>query len=194
MRKIFIAILLFTSSVAFAQDSLKTFNDQRNHVTGTGMEVLGLWSVINIGAGAVGWTSSAGTPKYFYQMNVIWNVVNFGTAITGFTNVQRNKNKKLTAAESLAEQKRLEKIFLINGGLDLVYIGTGTFLKLRGDNRNDAELKGYGASIIMQGAFLLLFDGVMYHAERSNGSKLRNFLEKNPVTFDGKRIGMVINL
>src|ERR1700749_3483665 len=121
MRKIFIAILLFTSSVAFAQDSLKTFNDQRNHVTGTGMEVLGLWSVINIGAGAVGWTNSAGTPKYFYQMNVIWNVVNFGTAITGFTNVQRNKNKKLTAAESLAEQKRLEKIFLINGGLDLVY-------------------------------------------------------------------------
>jgi len=34
----------------------------------------------------------------------------------------------------------------------------------------------------------------MYHAEKGNGTKLRNFLEKHPITFDGKRVGMVFNM
>ena len=81
----------------------------------------------------------------------------------------------------------------MNSGLDLVYIGSGFYLYHRGNNNNSDKLRGYGSSLIMQGAFLLLFDATMYTSEKNNGSKLRRFLLKNPVTFDGKRVGMVIN-
>jgi hypothetical protein len=38
---------------------------------------------------------------------------------------------------------------------------------------------------------LLLFDSSMYSAQRHNGNKLRSFLAKNPVTFDGRRVGII---
>ena len=195
MKNVFTVILILACCGASAQDSLKSFNYSRNRITTTGMTVLGSWAVANIGIGAVGWANSAGgSNKYFYQMDVLWNMVNLGAAIQGFTGAQKNKNKLFTATESLKEQQKIEKIFLINGGLDLVYIGTGLFLNHRGDISNSDQLKGYGSSIILQGAFLLFFDGTMYNAQRHNGSKLRRFLEKNPVTFDGRRVGLIYNM
>ncbi len=195
MKKVFTVILVLAWCGALAQDSLKSFNYSRNRITSTGMEVLGSWAIANIGIGAAGWANLAGgSHKYFYQMDVLWNTVNLGAAISGFTSAQKNKNKQFTTAESLKEQQKIEKIFLINGGLDVVYIGTGLFLKHRGDIKNSVQLQGYSSSIILQGAFLLLFDGTMYNAQRHNGSKLRRFLEKNPVTFDGRRVGLIYNM
>jgi hypothetical protein len=82
----------------------------------------------------------------------------------------------------------------VNGGLDLVYIGAGIYLNHRGNSDNSDKLRGYGSGVILQGAFLLLFDATMYSSERSNGNKLRNFLQKNPVIFDGKKIGLIYNI
>jgi hypothetical protein len=48
--------------------------------------------------------------------------------------------------------------------------------------------------MIVQSAFLLLFDGTMYGLQRSNGNGLRRFLEKNPITFTGKGIGMIYTM
>jgi len=195
MKKVFTVILILAWCGAFAQDSLKSFNYSRHQITTTGMEVLGSWAIANIGVGAVGWANSAGgSNKYFYQMDVLWNLVNLGAAIQGFTGAKKNESNLFTPAESLKEQQKIEKIFLINGGLDVVYIGAGLFLKHRGDIENSDQLQGYGSSIILQGAFLLLFDGTMYNAQRHNGGKIKRFLEKNPVTFDGRRVGMIYNM
>lgn len=159
------------------------------------MEVLASWGVANTAIGAIGWANSRrGSNKYFYQMTFLWGVVNSGIAALGYVNTQKERNRQLNAAETLQAQKSIENTFLINGGLDIVYIGAGVYLKHRGNTNDSDELKGYGSSIIMQGIFLLIFDGTMYHAEHSNGTRLRNFLIKNPVTFNGKRIGMVIHL
>lgn len=127
-------------------------------------------------------------------MNTIWGAVDFGTALIGYANIQKYRKKTLTAAQTLEAQKKLENIFLVNGALDIAYIGTGAYLKLTGDSRNSPIMKGYGESILLQGGFLLLFDGLMYHAEKSNGSKLRNFLEKHPISFDGRRVGTVFSM
>jgi len=195
MKKLFTLILVVVCCRAYAQDSLKNFNYSRNRITTTGMEVLGSWAIVNIGIGAAGWANSnGGSNKYFYQMNVLWNVVNLGAAISGFTGAQKNMNKQMAPAENLKQQQNIEKIFLINGGLDVVYIGTGLYLQHRGDIRNLDQLRGYGSSIILQGAFLLLFDGTMYNTQRHNGSKLRRFLEKNPITFNGRSVGMIYNM
>jgi len=195
MKKLCTLILIIAGSRAFGQDSLKNFNYSRNDITTTGMEVLGSWAIINIGAGVAGWASSAGgSNKYFYQMDFLWNTANLGAATLGFKSARKNLNKQLTAAGNLKEQQKIEKIFLINGGLDIAYIGIGIYLRHHGDANNSNELRGYGSSIILQGAFLLLFDGTMYNVQRRNGSRLRRFLEKNQVTFDGRRVGVIYNM
>jgi hypothetical protein len=195
MRKILLLLLIAVCSRAFAQDSLKNFNYSRYRITTTGMEVLGSWAIVNIGAGAAGWAASkGGSNKYFYQMDALWNVANLGAAILGYTGVQENRNKQLNPAESLKAQQKMEKVFLINGGLDVAYIGTGIFLQHRGDSRNSDRLRGYGSSIILQGAFLLLFDSSMYGAQTHSGNKLRHFLEKNPVSFDGRKVGIIYSM
>ena len=197
MKKIFTLVLALICFHAFAQqqDSLKKFNFARTQTTTSGMEVLGGWGILNLGTGAVGWSMSQGPePRYFFQMNVIWGAVNFGSAVIGLTGVQNDKNKKLSAAETLKRQEKIEKIFRVNEILDVAYLGTGIYLKAVGSGRHSPIMQGYGESIIMQGTFLLIFDGLMYHAEKGNGSKLRTFLEKNPITFDGKRVGIILNM
>lgn len=195
MKKILTILFILVCTDVLAQDSLKIYNKSRIDITSSGMEVLGGWGTLNLGGGAIGWTNSKNPePRYFFEMNTIWGAANFGTALIGYGGLQKQRKKNLTAQETLEEQKKVEKIFLINGVLDVGYIGTGLYLKLAGDSRNSPMMKGYGESILMQGGFLLIFDAVMYHAEKNNGSKLRTFLEKHPVTFDGKRVGTIFNM
>jgi len=210
---IIILVVLFCTSV-FAQDSLKYYNNLRINTTSSGMKALGSWGILNLGAGAIwGWNGKkttiyidlSGTQvtssktisqegQYFFQMNTIWGAADFGIAMLGYVGVQKYRRKNLNAAETLEQQKKLEKIFLINGALDIAYLGTGTYLKLAGDSRKSPIMKGYGESILMQGGFLLIFDGIMYHAEKGNGNRLRNFLEKHPISFDGHCISTVITM
>jgi len=192
MKKIVTIFFIVMSLNCLAQDSLQTLNFQRNRIKNTGMEVLGAWAAANIAVGGVGWASTAGKTKYFHQMNTIWNVANLGIALLGYAGTQKDRNRQYTAAESLDEQKKIERIFLINGGLDLAYIGTGIYLAHRGNVNNSDQSRGYGSAVILQGAFLLLFDATMYTSERRTGNKLREFLIKNPVIFDGKKVGMVV--
>ncbi len=212
MKKLCTLLLLVISCHAFAQqDSLKKYNAERVRITSNGMEYLGGWGILNLGTGIIGWSNSvtltanlgnntvstspsSAEQRYFFQMNTIWGSANFLTALLSYTGIQNNKNKKLTAAQTLQEQERIEKIFKVNMYLDVVYIGAGAYLKLAGDSRNSPEMKGYGESVLLQGGFLLLFDGLMLHAEKTHGDKLRNFLEKHPMTFDGKRVGIIFNM
>jgi hypothetical protein len=193
MKKLLNLLLLFISLNCLAQDSLQTLNFNRNRIKNTGMQVLGGWATANIVVGSIGWASTNGTTKYFYQMNTIWNVANLGVALLGYTATIKDRDHTYTAQESLEEQRKLEKLFLVNGALDFAYIGAGFYLKHRGDINKSDQNSGYGSAVILQGAFLLLFDVTMYTSERKAGNKLRRFLAKNPITFDGQKVGMVIN-
>jgi hypothetical protein len=195
MKKVFTLILIFFCAHAFAQDSLKNFTTARINTTSSGMGVLMGWGALNLGTGAIGWANST-TPesRYFFKMNSIWGVVNFGTGLLSYGALQKERKKHYTAAETLREQERIQKVFLINGAFDIAYLGVGAYLKLAGDSRHSPIMKGYGESVLIQGAFLLIFDDLMYHAEKNNGSKLRHFLEKNPVTFTGRNVGIQLNM
>jgi hypothetical protein len=193
MKKTLVLLLLLISINCRAQDSLQILNFNRNHIKNTGMQVLGGWAAANIVVGGIGWASTNGTTKYFHQMNAIWNVANLGVALLGYTATIKDKNHVYTSQESLEEQHKLEKLFLVNGALDFVYIGTGLYLKHRRDINNSDQNRGYGSAVILQGAFLLLFDAAMYTSERKAGNKLRRFLVNNSITIDGQKIGMVVN-
>jgi len=195
MRKILVLAMIVISLRSAAQDSLKFYSDARSQTTATGMKVLGGWGLANIAAGAAGWAASAGGQnRYFYQMTAIWGGINFAIAIPGYLNAKKQIGMTLSAGEALKAQQKIEQIFLVNGALDVVYIGAGFYLDSRGSNNNNQQLKGYGTSIALQGAFLLLFDATMYRTQHGHGNKLRHFLEKNPVTFSGKAIGIQLNI
>ena len=123
-------------------------------------------------------------------MNVYWNVVNgvlAGLGVFGAKKMQGN----LSAFQSLEEQSSTEKTFLINTGLDVAYVMTGVYLLEKSKNSIDSQdmLKGYGQSVILQGGFLMLFDGIMYGMHRSHLKKGSVIFEN--ITFTGNQVGFV---
>jgi hypothetical protein len=155
----------------FGQDSGMTdFYIKSNKINTSGMFILGGWAVSNMAVGAIGWANSKGTAKYFHQMNFFWNSVNLG--IAGFA-LYSNLNTDvslLSAEEMITKHIKTENLYLINAGLDVVYIGTGFLLKhLSTKNLNKQDLlKGYGNSVILQGGFLMAFDLIMWGIQRNH--------------------------
>ena len=177
-RRVFILILLCVIFFPlFSQDdSLQFFKDSRT-VNNTGMYVLGSWAVLNISAGAYGWSTQTGESKYFHQMNVFWNVVNISIASYALIDSYTTDYQTLSQNELWDKHLNTKRLYLINAGLDVIYIGAGLGLR-HFANKNDQRanlLRGYGNSIILQGGFLLAFDAVMYAIQHTRDIK---FLEK----------------
>ena len=188
---LFISLFLSFSTSIFSQNlMLPSFNQERNDLNRKGMVVLGSWAGANLITNGILLSNSSGSDKYFYQMNVYWNVVNgtlAGLGVLGAKKMQRN----LSAFQSLEEQSSTEKTFLINTGLDVAYVMTGVYLLEKSKNSIDSQdmLKGYGQSVILQGGFLLLFDGIMYGMHRSHLKKGSAIFEN--LTFTGSQVGFV---
>ena len=188
---LFISLFLSFSTSIFSQNlMLPSFNQERNDLNRKGMVVLGSWAGANLITNGILLSNSSGSDKYFYQMNVYWNVVNgtlAGLGVLGAKKMQRN----LSAFQSLEEQSSTEKTFLINTGLDVAYVMTGVYLLEKSKNSIDSQdmLKGYGQSVILQGGFLLLFDGIMYGVHRSHLKKGSAIFEN--LTFTGGQVGFV---
>ena len=178
MKQLFVLLFILISIHTFSQDSLQNFDFTRNSITIKGMKVLASWGIANISVSAAGWASSHGTNKYFFQMNTMWGTVNTGLAVLGIISSKKKLHDQLNAFENLKAQQRIEKTFLINTGLDVAYTGAGLYFNIRGNNSNNAQLKGFGSSVIMQGLFLFLFDGTMYKIQSANGKKFRRGLSK----------------
>ena len=146
-------------SVAIRAQSLEESWQIEKKYRKTGMAVLGTWSVANIGVGLVARSQTDGTEQYFHEMNAIWNTVNLGIAAAGYFSVLKMSQPN-TALELYQYQNKLDKTLLLNTGIDLAYIATGIYLTERGlrENENFERFKGYGNSLIFQGAFLFVFD------------------------------------
>jgi hypothetical protein len=186
------AALVMLASKTFSQINLPQFNNERIKITKKGMLVLGSWATANIAAGAIGLSTAAGETKYFHQMNLIWGSVNL--AIAGSTYIGlRKKKSDLSLSETMQGQSAIEKTFLINGGLDLVYLTAGVYCLEKSKNQsNPDKYKGYGKSLFVQGGGLLLFDVIMYITQIGHGKQLYKVLDK--VQFSGNGIGFIWKL
>jgi len=159
-----ILLVMVYASPLQGQGDYQAFYSGSLKINNTGMYVLGSWALANIAAGAYGWASASGDMKYFGQMNLFWNVVNL--SIVGFAlyGNYTTDASMIAGQELMSKHLKTENILLINSALDVGYIGAG-FLMRRlsaGSVKRGDLLKGYGNSVIMQGAFLLVFDLVMY--------------------------------
>ncbi|MDX9727744.1 MAG: hypothetical protein RBT50_00635 [Bacteroidales bacterium] len=147
-----------------AQEYGRAFEEASLAANNAGMYVLGGWALANMAAGAYGWAAFEGEKKYFSQMNLFWNVVNLSIAGFALYSSYSTDVSLMSEGELLARHLKTEKLFLINSGLDVGYMGAGLLMRHFSSNsekRGDL-LKGYGNAVILQGGFLLVFDMAMY--------------------------------
>lgn len=177
MKKYLLVILLVAAPLVMqAQGNYHQFFSRSMATNNTGMYVLGGWAVANLATGAVGWSRTTGSTMYFHQMNFFWNTVNLGIAGFALYSATQMEPLRMSYQELMDQHMRYKNLYLINAGLDVVYMGTGFLLRhlsARSTNRADL-LMGYGNSVILQGGFLFLFDGVMYLLQHQHQVK---FLE-----------------
>ncbi len=183
MKHVF--ILITSLSISGSALSQQSFNDSiaisRNNITEKAMITLGSWAAVNIASGFIIAGQTQGESKYFWQMNAYWNLINGGLAIMGYINARKAMTRKYDLAENESAQLSMEKLYAINFGLDLAYIATGFYLRERGINNTNQKSRdqfaGYGKSIIVQGGFLLIMDGIVLSLHHKNSVRLNKKLK-----------------
>lgn len=145
---------------------------ERINITRNYMTALGAWGLVNVVQGSISATNTVGPEHFFHQMSAYFNAVNIGIAAVGFLGIKKQLLKTNTLASELREQQKIQKILLINSGLDIGYFGIGLLMRNSGIRNQNAKIQGYGGSIMLQGAFLLAYDLLQFGAHRKNGKKL----------------------
>ncbi len=168
---IMVILMIFAAfTAASGQEHHQTFYEHSLKISNSGMMVLGSWALANIAVGAYGWNRYSGSQQYFHQMNLFWNTVNLAIAGIALHSNLTTDYSGWAADKILGRQMKTQRLFLINAGLDVAYMGAGILLKQIADRypKNESRLIGYGNSVILQGAFLFVFDLVLYGIQRSH--------------------------
>jgi hypothetical protein len=175
-------------SIAQTDSIVKQFDARKNKLNHNGMIVLTSWAGANIAGSAVGYgLTNSYEEKQFYIMNGAWGLINLGIALPGLL----SKVKPAPTLYDLQKnQTKLEKIFLANALLDVAYISGGFYMKEYGRNQPDIKKQqlynGFGNSVIIQGAGLMIFDITMTLLNNKNRKRyLDPFLKKASVSFTG---------
>ncbi|MCY7352448.1 MAG: hypothetical protein LH606_17605 [Cytophagaceae bacterium] len=174
------------------ETTLPVFNQQRQRITESGMFTVTAWGAGNLIANGLSLKNASGSNKAFYQMNMAWGAVDLLLGGVGLLGNRRAKTD-LSVYESLEEQQKIEKIFLVNAGLDVAYVTGGFYLRERAkaQEKNSERNEGYGRSLVLQGGFLLLFDGAMYAVHRAHFKRNKGFWQRLEVA--GSGVGVKVN-
>lgn len=171
---------LTVSQELFAQDqqvSLEQYNLERIQYNKNGMLILGSWAIGNILWGGMMAGRTSGELQGFHQMNSYWNSVNLLIAGFGYYSAMKEV-PDVDFWETLQRQQSIEKILLVNAGLDVAYMAGGLYLLERGRRVGNLRLTGFGKSVIMQGVFLMTFDTVKFLLHNTHGKDLPKIMEQ----------------
>lgn len=170
-----LSLLILFSINSFGQVLEDDFHREINYRK-SGMMVLGSWAVLNLTSGLYLRANRQGVDRSFHEMNALWNTVNLGIAGAGFLAAMRLEQPE-TAAGLMQLQHDLDKVLLFNAGLDLAYIAAGFWMIERSKNiqKQNDRWRGYGQSVILQGAALFAFDILMValHPKANSVSQLQ---------------------
>jgi len=181
MQKILLLICLAAGSLqSFSQKvDLTKFEKERVRYSKNAMITLAGWSAANIVVSGIATNTRNKENRYFHQMNVMWGGINLAIAGLGYWGAGREKINNPTLESVLKHQNRIEKTYLINAGLDVVYVGAGLLMNKTSDNQKNPErFRGYGNSIMIQGGFLLLYDAIIYAIHHKHGKQLKGMGDK----------------
>jgi len=184
-------ILLSFVSNSQTDSIIKQFDSRKNKLNHNGMIVLTSWASANIVAGGIGYAlTNSEEEKNFHLMNASWGIVNLGIALPGLLAKEKTS---ATIYDLQKSQTQAEKLFLANAILDVVYISGGFYMKEYANNQTDIKkqerFNGFGNSVIIQGAGLMVFDLAMTILNNRNRKKhLDPFLKKASISFTGNYI------
>lgn len=153
------------------QEIIEAHNALRIRQRRQGFTALVAWSGASIVSGAIGWPTSQREWAWFHQMNLAWGVVNAAIGIPAVVGAFREQPGQFDLAGSIAADRRFQTVMVLNAGLDVAYITAGVFMLERGLLDDSDLLIGWGASFIVQGTWLLLFDASMAAVNGRRGAK-----------------------
>ena len=156
--------------------ALTAFATARTRLDQRGLTVLGGWAMGNLVVSGIATGQTDGAAHYFHQMNIGWGAVNLALAGTGYLAARRAARQPAPdRAGNVRAQFRTENLYLFNAGLDVAYLATGLYLLEKGRNPtapgSPERWRGYGQSLLLQGGFLLLFDGLQFAAHHRHGGQ-----------------------
>ena len=149
---------------------LGTISDNYFFINQQGMYILSFWAALNMVLGLF-YFRTTDAWKYFFLMGFYWNIVNLFLAVYTLYDISvMRQNIAITGLNALNiinNHHFIQKILLVNVGLDVAYLVSGFLLKekaknsLNSNNSNSGRMQGFGNSLLVQGGFLLLFDIMM---------------------------------
>jgi len=162
-----IVLLMMLIYVEAPAQTLEDFYRKSANTNQTAMYILGSWAVGNMLIGGIGMSQTSGDTRYFHQMNLMWNTVNIGIAAYGL--ISGAPGFINSADLVISNHRKMENLYLINSGLDLVYIAAGGYMLHRSKSsvKRADMLEGYGKSVILQGGFLFVFDTAFWLLQRN---------------------------
>jgi hypothetical protein len=192
MKHLLLILLSFTTIEGNAQSirtSFEGLNAKRIKTDHDGMMVLGTWGAANMVAGVTGLIVADGQEaKSFHTMNAIWGAVNLSIAGLSYAGAKKDMNKSIDCDQMLHRYEATKRLYLLNAGLDVLYIGTGVTLNAYADDfNNPARWHGYGKSIALQGLALLVFDATMFSMHQKQDKNWYKLLQG--VCFTGTGVG-----
>lgn len=163
---------------------LQGFGAERSRLDQRGLAVLGSWAAGNLLVSGIATGQTDGSAHYFHQMNIGWGAVNLALAVPGLLAARRaarTPGGPTDRAGTVRAQLRTENLYLFNAGLDVAYLVTGAYFLEKSRNPttdNPNRWRGYGQSLLLQGGFLLLFDGFQFAAHHRHGQTLYPLLSR----------------
>lgn len=198
MKKYFLSFALMAAcTFAFTQSSLLSpINESRFDIQRKGMLVLGSWALSNMAIGAIRLGQTTGEQRAFQQMQIGWSAVNLGIATFGYLSALHTDYSTWDTYQSVHEHYKMQKILLFNAGLDVGYMLGGAYLMERGKRevKNAERLRGFGRSILLQGAFLFVFDVSLHTFLSSDNAKLKPILNQSSIGFAPNEVHLRIAL
>jgi hypothetical protein len=180
--------------VAF-RDSITAYNKHRIKINYSGTRVLALWGVSNVAAGGIGYFAARRDEwKYFHGMNAAWGAINAGIAALSLRATRKQMAEPFNSKGYYERYRHDKKLYLINAGLDVLYIAGGAAMVEYSTHNKDnaAMLLGFGRSIAVQGVALLLFDNIMLNVHLRYNARWLRIMDELRLTNNG--IGLSIAL
>jgi hypothetical protein len=163
----------FSSSNAELSDISLRFDQRMLRLSEVHALVLGCWAFLNVALGGVCTFLNTGGlwTLTFYTMNLSWGVINGGVAVFVYTHTKKSSAKPKALLRRLGLQRHVEKVLLFNAGLDMAFIVGGWALYQRASITDVVYpdlWKGFGTSVLVQGAYLLIQDSIFYYLHQAN--------------------------
>lgn len=182
MRIIFLLVLLCSLSFSLTaqnQNPFDDFNRERQTIFKQHALGVGSWALANMAysGGTLLLGDTQGDRMHAHRANVAWNVVNLAIVVPGYIRSLKREPTEADLESSIRSQLSMERIILFNVGFNVSYIAAGISFLNMGQNRGNVMAEGFGRSLIIQGSFLLLADGITFFRLKKHSDTLWDRVE-----------------